>query len=97
MTIKELIDYSISKKGAEYEYKPEWKADIVKVNGKMFAFAGEDKAGNKIINLKNDPEINLKLRKAFPNFVSAGYYSNKARCNSWFYDKKGVKDNLLKE
>ncbi|MDR2636088.1 MAG: MmcQ/YjbR family DNA-binding protein [Campylobacteraceae bacterium] len=97
MTLKQLLDYSKSKDGAEYEYKEAWQADVVKVKGKMFAFAGKDKNGNNIITLKNDPTANLELRAAFSDFVTAGYYSNKKHWNSWCYDKETLKFELLKE
>ncbi|MDR1114057.1 MAG: MmcQ/YjbR family DNA-binding protein [Candidatus Margulisbacteria bacterium] len=97
MMLKQLLDYARAKDGVEYEYKESWQADVVKVKGKMFAFAGQDKAGNNIINLKNDPAVNLELRAAFPDFVTAGYYSNKEHWNSWYYAKKGLKMGLLKE
>jgi predicted DNA-binding protein (MmcQ/YjbR family) len=97
ITIQEILDYAKSKNGAEYEYKEAWQADVIKVKGKMFAFAGKNKAGNNIVNLKNDPSANQELREAFPDFVAPGYYSNKDHWNSWYYDKKGLDISLLKE
>ncbi|GHV03486.1 hypothetical protein AGMMS50229_02770 [Campylobacterota bacterium] len=97
MDTLEIIEYATSKPNAMREYKPAWQAEVIKVGDKMFAFMSRNKEGEKIVNLKNDPETNASLREQYPEFVEAGYYSNKEHWNSWYYDQPNFDNELLKE
>ena len=97
ITLKEIINYCVGKMEVEHEYKTDWEADVFKVDGKMFGFVGGDKAGEAIINLKNDPRENFDLREKYKAWVTPGYYSNKDHWNSWYWQREAADWKLLCE
>ena len=97
MTNQQIITHCLSKTGAKHEYKMVWEADVLTVGGKMFAFSGGDKAGERIINLKNSPAENEIMREKYEDWVTAGYYSNKDHWNSWYWARENFDFELLRE
>ena len=85
MTVSEkypwLEKYLLAKKGTEKDYKAEWNWTRFMVGGKTYAaFCGEGEE-NVLFTVKCDPELNIELRKNYPDIIP-GYYCNKEHWNS---------------
>lgn len=93
MTIEEIRQYFLSKKGAQETYPFNMKVPVFKVGGKMFALINvhEDKES---INLKYNKDDIQMLRSSFDGIVP-GYHMNKSHWNTLYIAK--LEDNLIKE
>ncbi len=86
-----LVDYLLSKPGAEHDYKLEWQWDRWLVRGKQFAAictpGPEYKAyaGRTMVLLKCDPRKAELYRAEFPDVVP-GFYSDKRTWNTVYLD-----------
>lgn len=90
-----LVEYCLSKKCTERDYKVEWNAVRFMIGGKMFAMQGGDKEGKPIITLKLEPAFGDFLRRQYEDIVP-GYYMNKVHWNS-LYLEGSVPDDVLKD
>ena len=95
MNQKQIEEYCLTKKGVEFDYKPDWEATRGQISNKMFILIGEDKNKKEIVSLKCDPFMAEIYRKGYKDVIP-GYYLNKVHWNSIYMD--GVlPDNILKE
>ncbi len=85
MTIKDWIDYCLSKKGAQETYPFDATTLVFKVGDKMFGLVYDHK-GEIGLNLKGDPHLNLVLRQEFKS-VFPGYHMHKAHWNTVLINK----------
>ena len=90
-----LQAYCLSKKGAAYQYKPEWEAGVFTVAGKMFAMLAGDAHRRPIVSLKCDPVYAEFLRAQHKDIIP-GYYMNKMHWNSVYLEGE-VPDALLQQ
>ena len=78
----EWIDgYCTAKPGVTPEDQADWQATRYVVGGKMFAMAGQNKAGEPIFTVKLEPKRGEFLREQFAE-ITPGYYMNKLHWNS---------------
>ncbi|MHA3614434.1 MmcQ/YjbR family DNA-binding protein [Yersinia enterocolitica] len=81
-----LLEYCMSKPGAEQSDHEKWQANQIKVADVMFAMVGET-AGRPSISLKTSPELAENLREQHPEIVPSEHL-NKAHWNTVFLDGK---------
>ncbi|HIF9426041.1 TPA: MmcQ/YjbR family DNA-binding protein [Yersinia enterocolitica] len=81
-----LLEYCMSKPGAEQSDHEKWQANQIKVADVMFAMVGET-AGRPSISLKTSPELAESLREQHPEIVPSEHL-NKAHWNTVFLDGK---------
>jgi predicted DNA-binding protein (MmcQ/YjbR family) len=92
MTLDDLREYCLSKKGVE-ETQPFGPDTIVyKVNGKIFLITGFDNDPFQF-NVKCEPELAIELREQY-DCVLPGYHMNKKHWNTIIVDGQ-VKSALL--
>lgn len=84
MTSSELLDYCMSKPGAEQSVDNQWNANQVKVGEMMFAMVSPLRE-RPAITLKTSPELAEELRNKHPEIVPAEHM-NKAHWNTIFLD-----------
>ena len=84
MTISEILQYCMSKPGAEQSVHSDWKATQIKVGDVLFAMVKEVE-GRPAASLKTSPELAEQLRAAHPDIVP-GDHLNKAHWNTVFLD-----------
>lgn len=87
-----LVDYALSKPGAEptFPFGPEIL--VLKVMGKMFALTSRQEPYPSF-NLKCAPERAIALRAAYPA-VTPGYHMNKQHWNTIVLDGSLTEDEL---
>lgn len=90
-----LVDYLLSKAGAESDFKAEWQWTRFMIKGKMFAAFCADESECPLITVKCEPDFNFELRNTFPDIIP-GYYMNKVHWNS-IKVNGDVPDNIIKE
>ena len=95
MNQKQIEEYCLSKKGVEFDYKPEWEATRGQIHNKMFILIGGDKEKREIVSLKCEPLMAEVYRKEYEDVI-AGYYLNKVHWNSIYIDG-AVPNSVLKE
>ncbi|WP_145571648.1 MmcQ/YjbR family DNA-binding protein [Yersinia bercovieri] len=79
-----LLEYCMSKPGAEQSDHEVWQVNQIKVGDVMFAMVGETK-GRPSISLKTSPELAESLREQYPEIVPSERL-NKAHWNTVFLD-----------
>ncbi|AJI94360.1 hypothetical protein BD65_1573 [Yersinia ruckeri] len=79
-----LLEYCMSKPGAEQSDHEEWQANQIKVGDVMFAMVSEVQ-GRPAISLKSSPELAEQLRDKHPEIVASDHL-NKAHWNTVFLD-----------
>jgi len=77
---KDIIHYSLSKKGAFEDYPFGSDVLVIKVGSKIFALISE-RGGKLNISLKCDPFLADTLRQQYPS-VTPGYHLNKKHWNT---------------
>ena len=75
MDVKEAVKYCLSKKGAKETYPFDETTLVFKVGNKMFGLV-YDRNGDKGLNLKCNPDLNLELRQEYEGIIPA-YHMNK--------------------
>lgn len=75
MDVKVAIEYCLSKKGARETYPFDEVTLVFKVGNKMFGLV-YDRQGDKGINLKCNPDLNLELRQEYDGIIPA-FHMNK--------------------
>lgn len=86
----------LNKIGVKREFQSSWQAYKYLLNGKMFAYIGnEDRINRPIITLKLDPMFSDILRKQYVDIVE-GYYMNKFHWSTVYLDGK-VSKSILKD
>jgi len=92
LTLEELRDYCLRKRGAT-EGLPFGEDTLVfKVGGKIFLLASIQN-GNSF-NAKCDPELAIELRERYPE-VQPGYHMNKKMWNTVFMNGALTKNALI--
>lgn len=83
MNIEALRTYCLSKKGVTEDFPFDADTLVFKVMGKLFALVPLERweRGEKIINLKCDPEYALELRAEYKS-IYPGYHMNKKHWNT---------------
>lgn len=83
MTIQDIYDYCLSKKGATEHFPFDEDTLVFKVGKKMFCLTSLKKweAGDHSINLKCDPDYALELRAEY-EAVLPGYHMSKKHWNT---------------
>ena len=80
MTLEEVKQYFLSKKGAWEDYPFDDVTAVFKVGKKMFSLIGSD-SNPLTINLKCDPELAVDLREVYEE-ITPGYHMNKRHWNT---------------
>ena len=94
MTLDEIRDYFLSKKGAYEDYPFDDVTAVYKIEKKMFALISSRKSPLKI-NLKCEPELAIDLRDVYED-VTPGYHMNKKHWNTVNLEGKLPKSEILK-
>ncbi|MBS0970396.1 hypothetical protein CYR40_00970 [Chimaeribacter arupi] len=84
MNSSDLLDYCMSKPGAEQSVDNQWNANQIKVGDMMFAMVSAVQE-RPAISLKTSPELAEELRAKHPEIVP-GEHLNKAHWNTLFLD-----------
>jgi predicted DNA-binding protein (MmcQ/YjbR family) len=92
--VKKAIEYCLSKKGAEETYPFDETTLVFKVGGKMFGLV-YDREGDKGLNLKCDPDLNLALREQYEGVIP-GYHMNKTHWNTVLFDKDVPDEEIMR-
>lgn len=95
MTKEQMHLYMMSKKGTQHDFKLEWDADRYLLEGKMYAYIGQDNKNRPIITLKGDPQWNNDYRAKY-SYIVPGYYMNKQHWISIYLDAN-ADDDVIKE
>ncbi|WP_114192467.1 MmcQ/YjbR family DNA-binding protein [Edaphovirga cremea] len=84
MTSSDLLEYCMSKPGADQSVDNQWNANQIKVGEVMFAMVN-DIQGRPAISLKTSPEVADRLRAKYAQIVP-GEHLNKAHWNTIFLE-----------
>ena len=84
MTISELLQYCMSRPGAEQSVHSDWKATQIKVSDVLFAMVKEVD-GRPVVSLKTSPELAELLRQQHED-VRPSRHLNKAHWSSVYLD-----------
>lgn len=97
MTIQDVYDYCLSKKGATEDLPFDEDTLVFKVGGKMFCLTSLKKweAGDQSINLKCEPDYAEILRDQY-QAVEPGYHMNKKHWNTINLNKDLPKQEIVK-
>ena len=85
MTVADVIDYCLTRDGAEVATPFEPEVLVYKVMGKVFALTDPDEYP-PFVNLKCDPDRASELRDAY-EAIRPGYHMNKKHWNSVYLDE----------
>lgn len=88
----DICDYALTLPFAKTDFKAEWQASRLLLDGKMFGLLGTNKAGNPILTVKLLPEDGELLREQY-EAITSGYYMNKTHWNSIDLLSDQVSDN----
>ncbi|KXK39149.1 MAG: hypothetical protein UZ09_BCD002001004 [Bacteroidetes bacterium OLB9] len=94
MDIEEIVEYCMSKPGAEESFPFDEHTIVFKVGGKIFALTGLNDIPPSI-NLKCDPDKAIMLRESHDEIVP-GYHMNKKHWNTVYFDSD-LDNKLVKE
>lgn len=96
MTVDQLREYCLGKKGASEDFPFDSDTLVFKVLGKMFALFPLEKweAGEGWVNLKCDPDYALELREAYES-VQPGWHMNKSNWNTVLIYKGELSPRLI--
>lgn len=94
MTMQQLLDYCLTKKGAVLDHPFGPEPDVMKAGGKMFALLSGGSEG-EAVSLKCDPFIAEMLRGQY-EAVKPGYHLNKKHWNTVTLDGS-IPENELRE
>lgn len=92
MDVKVAIEYCLSKKGASETYPFDEVTLVFKVGNKMFGLV-YDRQGDKGLNLKCDPDLNLELRQEYDGIIPA-FHMNKRHWSTVIFGRD-VPDEML--
>lgn len=81
MNQTEICTFAETLPAAFTDFKKEWGATRLLLDGKMFGLLGHDKSGKRILTVKLKPEDGELLREQYADIVP-GYYMNKVHWNS---------------
>lgn len=81
MNQTDICAYAEMLPAARTDFKAEWDATRLLLNGKMFGLLGQDKAGRRVLTVKLKPEDGELLREQYAD-IEPGYYMNKVHWNS---------------
>lgn len=95
MTIDDVREYILSKKGAIEYYPFDNKTPVFKVGEKMFALFSKHEKDRNSINLKYFKEKNEELREMYIE-ITPGYHMNKTHWNTVYIDGS-LEDELVKK
>lgn len=84
MTSSDLLEYCMSKPGAEQSVDNQWNANQIKVGEVMFAMVNGTQS-QPAISLKTSPEVAERLRAKHAQIVP-GEHLNKAHWNTIFLE-----------
>ncbi|MDP4092019.1 MAG: MmcQ/YjbR family DNA-binding protein [Bacillota bacterium] len=97
MSVKKIIDYCLSKKGAELVFPFGQWPSVIKVDGRIFAEIYEK--DRLKITLKCDPTLAVLLRQKYPDSVIPGYHVPNRNKRFWntvlLDDGKQVEKEIL--
>jgi predicted DNA-binding protein (MmcQ/YjbR family) len=94
MNVKRAIEYCLSKKGARETYPFDETTLVFKVGSKMFGLI-YDRQGDKGLNLKCNPDLNLELRQQYEGIIPA-YHMNKRHWSTVVFDRDVPDEMILK-
>lgn len=96
MTIDQLRDYCLSKKGVTEEFPFDTDTLVFKVAGKIFALFPLQKweACEGSVNLKADPNYSLELRVNY-NSIEPGWHMSKKHWNTIFLFKNECSQQFI--
>lgn len=80
--------------GATVVYREDWDCDYFAIEQKCFCMLGTNKAGEKIMTVKGNPEENELLREQYSDVVP-GYYANKTHWNSFKLENSSFTEEQL--
>lgn len=92
MTIEEIRDYCLNKKGVTESLPFDDETLVFKAGGKMFLLIPLEKQPTQF-SAKADPDYSAELREHYPDHISGAYHMNKLHWNSVVCD--GLKKELL--
>jgi len=83
LPLEEFVDFCMEKPGVTQDFPFDKKTMVFKLMGKIFVLANIElwNNGEASINLKNKPEINIKLRQQYSSIIP-GYHMNKKHWNT---------------
>lgn len=93
MTIQDIKEYFLSKKGAAETYPFNEHVPVFKVGGKMFALINAHEK-EPSINLKYNKDGIQLLRSSFDGIIP-GYHMNKSHWNTLYINK--LDENVIKD
>ena len=92
--IENILNFAISLKDAEHEYKSTWEADLVKIYDKIFLLLHTNKDQELYMSLKCDPDRAIDLREKY-DFIIPGFHLNKKHWNTIIISKIDNCDEVI--
>lgn len=92
MSVEELREYCLKKKGVEESFPFDNETLVFKVGGKLFALMSLE-ANPTRVNLKCDPDDAIELRETH-SYILPGYHMNKTHWNTVICDGR-ISKHLL--